>query len=69
MATAGVALGMIVALALTRGLETLLYETSPHDALTFGSVALVLIAVSLSASYFPARRAGRVDPVEVLKAE
>ena len=69
MATAGVALGTIVALAITRVLETLLYETSPHDPLTFGSVALVFIAVSLSASYFPARRASRVDPVEALKAE
>jgi ABC-type lipoprotein release transport system permease subunit len=47
----------------------MLYETSPHDPLTYGFVAIVFATISLLASYFPARSASSADPVEVLKAE
>lgn len=69
MATAGIALGIIVALTATRVLAALLYETSLHDPLIFGAVVLVFITVALSASYFPARRASRLNPVDALQAE
>jgi putative ABC transport system permease protein len=68
-AAGGIGLGIIVAITLTRFLQAMLFETSPHDLLTYSVVALMLVAVSLAASYFPARRASTVDPVEVLKAE
>lgn len=69
MATAGIALGIIVALTATRVLAALLYETSLHDPLIFGAVVLVFVTVALSASYFPARRAARLNPVDALQAE
>lgn len=68
-AAGGVALGILLAVVLTRFLQAMLFETSPHDPLTYGTAALVFVAVSLTASYFPARRASSVDPIEVLKTE
>ncbi len=65
----GIGLGILASTTLTRFLQAMLFETNPHDPLTYGTVALVFVAVSLSASYIPARRASSVDPVEVLKAE
>ncbi|UCG85256.1 MAG: ABC transporter permease [Gemmatimonadota bacterium] len=65
----GIALGILMALCLTRFMRAMLFETSSHDPLTYGIVAILFAAVSLLAGYFPARRACRVDPVEVLKAE
>ncbi|MBA3970159.1 MAG: hypothetical protein H0X52_08660 [Gemmatimonadetes bacterium] len=47
----------------------LLYEVSPMDMPTFGSVALLLAGVALLASYLPARRAARVDPMTALRSE
>ena len=52
-----------------RFLDTLLYEVKPNDPLTIGVLAVGLIAVSLLASYVPARRATRVDPLTSLRAE
>jgi predicted permease len=66
---AGVTLGFGLALALTRYLSTLLFGIKATDAWTLGSVALLLIAVALFASYFPARRASRVDPSSALRCE
>ena len=51
---------------LTRYLRALLFEISPTDPLTLGGVALVLLAVSLAASWLPARRAARVEPAVAL---
>jgi putative ABC transport system permease protein len=65
----GVSIGVACALAATRVLSSLLFATSPTDALTFAAVIAILIAVSLWASYVPARRAMRVNPVEALRWE
>ncbi len=69
LAIIGVAVGVALAFALTRYLETLLYSVKTRDAWTFCSVAFLLIAVALLASYIPARRATRVDPVNALRCE
>ena len=69
LALAGVALGFVASLALTRVLRSFLYEVSPLDPLTYGTVAAVLVGVGLLASYLPARRATRVDPLIALRYE
>ena len=65
----GLVVGVAGALALTRVLATLLYDISPTDPLTFIGVTLALGAVAVTASYFPARRAARVDPIVALRQE
>jgi putative ABC transport system permease protein len=69
LAVIGIATGLAGALALTRYLRTLLFETSPTDPLTFVAVSLILCMVAVAASYFPARKATRVDPIEALRYE
>jgi ABC-type lipoprotein release transport system permease subunit len=56
-------------LALTRLMKSLLYDVSPADPLTYVAVSGGLILAATLASYLPARRAIRVDPVEALRAE
>jgi len=68
IALAGLALGLAGALALTRLLESLLYEVSPQDPGTLAGVSAVLLAVLMVASWLPARRATRMDPAETLRA-
>ena len=65
----GVVIGLAGALTVTRFLRTLLFGVSPFDAASFAGVAAVLTAIALVASYVPARRAARVDPVEALRHE
>jgi predicted permease len=65
----GVVLGLGAALALTRVLRTMLFNVSTTDPLTFILIALLLIGVTLLATWLPARRATRVDPVVVLREE
>jgi len=65
----GLVVGVVGAVALTRVLATLLYDISPTDPLTFAGVTLALGAVAVTASYFPARRAARVDPIVALRQE
>ena len=69
MAGAGVACGLVVALAATRLLRSLLFHVSPMDPLTYGCAALALCAAGALASYIPSRRTASVDPVEALRAE
>jgi predicted permease len=68
-ALVGVAIGLAVALGVTRLMTSVLYGISPTDPLTFVGVALVLTAVALAACYIPARRAMRVDPIVALRYE
>jgi predicted permease len=65
----GVAIGLLAALGLTQLMSSVLFGVSATDPLTFVVVALVLMCVSLTASYIPARRAMRVDPVIALRYE
>lgn len=65
----GIGVGVACALALTRFLESLLYEVSPTDSLTIAGVSAVLFGVALFASWLPARQAARIDPMEALRAE
>jgi putative ABC transport system permease protein len=69
MVLAGVVCGTIAALLLSQTLTKMLFRVTPTDPTTFGAVGLVLIAVALVASYMPARRATRVDPIVALRAE
>ncbi|MBI4873690.1 MAG: FtsX-like permease family protein [Acidobacteria bacterium] len=66
---AGIAIGLAGAVALTRLLASLVFGVSTTDPVTFAGVALLLLAVAAAASYVPARRASRLDPAEVLRAE
>ena len=65
----GLAFGLLGALALTRALSSLLYGVHSTDAVTFTAVSLLLIVVALLASYVPAQRATRVDPIVALRHE
>ena len=65
----GVVAGLIAAGALTRLLDTLLFQTEALDPLTFAATVCVLVAVATFASYIPARRGTRIMPTEALRAE
>lgn len=69
LAALGVALGVGASLAAGKLVASLLYDTSPRDPLVMAGAALVLLLASVAASFIPARRAARVDPVIALRAE
>jgi ABC-type antimicrobial peptide transport system permease subunit len=69
MAVRGMIVGVVISLGVTRVLSRFLYGVSPKDPLTFAGAACVLVAVALLASYLPARRATRVDPIIALRHE
>ena len=69
LALAGVFIGVAAALGLTRLMASLLYGVTARDPIAMTSVALLLIGVALAATYIPARRASRVDPVVSLRYE
>jgi putative ABC transport system permease protein len=64
---AGLALGLGAALAVTRLMTSLLFQVSATDPLTYAGIAALLSAIALIASYLPARRAARVDPMVALR--
>jgi putative ABC transport system permease protein len=68
LALAGIAAGLLVAFALMRFLDALLFEVSPSEPIAFIATAVLLFLVALLASWLPARRAGRIDPVRALGA-
>jgi ABC-type antimicrobial peptide transport system permease subunit len=67
LALAGVAVGIAGAYGLTRLMQSLLFHVSATDPATFAGVALLFLLVALAASYFPARRATRIDPMAALR--
>src|SRR5882672_9704638 len=69
LALAGVVLGITAALALTRVMKNLLFEVSATDPAIFALIALLLVSVAFIASYIPARRATKVDPLIALRSE
>jgi putative ABC transport system permease protein len=69
VATGGVTLGVAGAALLSRMMAGLLFGVTARDPLTFGAGAAVLLVVAVVASYIPARRAMRVEPVTALRAE
>ena len=69
LAGIGAVIGLIASLAFSRLLKNQLFQVSAFDALTFAATALILIAAALLATYIPARRATRVDPMDALRYE
>ena len=67
LAIVGVAIGLAGAWATTRLLSRLLFEVSPTDPVVLGTVASMLLLVAAFAAFAPARRAAKIDPVEVLR--
>jgi putative ABC transport system permease protein len=66
---AGVGAGLLGSLVLTRFLQTLLFDIKPTDPLTFGGLTILLAGVALLASFVPARKASRIDPLVALRHE
>jgi putative ABC transport system permease protein len=69
LASAGVVVGVLAAVALTRLMRTLLFEVEPGDPMTIAAVVVVLVGVALLAGFVPGRRASRVDPIVALRYE
>jgi predicted permease len=65
----GLLIGLVGALGVGQALRTMLYGVGPRDPVTFAGVGLILLAVALAASWLPARRAARVDPMIALRSE
>jgi predicted permease len=68
-ASIGIVIGLAGAIVLTRLMQTLLFGVTPTDPLTFAGVAVLLLMVAALACYIPARRATKVDPVAIMRAE
>jgi predicted permease len=69
IALAGTGIGLLLAAVATRALRSILFEVRPRDPVAFAGVAVGLIATALVASYIPARRATKVDPMTALRTE
>ncbi len=69
LALAGVAIGVLGSLAMSRVFQSLVFGISPTDPLTYAGVVALLLLTALAASFFPARRASRVDPAVTLRSD
>ena len=69
LALAGIAIGVLAALAVTRLMSSLLFSVHPYDPLTFVVVSSILATVALIAGWLPARRAARIDPLVALRQD
>jgi ABC-type antimicrobial peptide transport system permease subunit len=69
LAALGVGVGLLVSLAVTRALSSFLWGITSFDPITFVSAATLLLVAGMAASYLPARRATRVDPIVALRTE
>ena len=67
VAVSGVIAGLVGAFALTRLMSAILFKVSAADPLTFAGISVLIVLVSLLASYIPARKAARVDPMVALR--
>ena len=65
----GIAAGLLAPGAATRVVTSLLFQTAPRDPLTYAAVAGLFAAIGIAASYLPARRAMRIDPLIALRTE
>lgn len=66
---AGIVLGVTISLAAVHTISKFLYGVKPADPLTFAAVSALLVAAAALASYLPARRATKIDPVATLRSE
>jgi len=69
LTAAGVSFGLLLAFGLAHGVANLLYEVSPNDPTVFGAITLAITTIALLASWLPARRAARIDPMVALRDE
>jgi predicted permease len=69
LTAAGLGIGLVICLAISSALTHLLFGITPTDIVTYAAVVISMSAVSLLASYLPARRASRIDPIESLRAD
>jgi ABC-type antimicrobial peptide transport system permease subunit len=69
LTAAGIVIGAVAAVILTRLMGNLLYKVSPRDPIAFGLALLVITIASLTACFLPAWRATRIDPVQALRTE
>ena len=65
----GIFLGVVAAFWLTQWLSSLLFEITPVDPATFSEVSVLVLVVALTACWIPARRAARIDPIQVLREQ
>jgi ABC-type antimicrobial peptide transport system permease subunit len=65
----GVGIGLVGALAAAGALQDLLFDVKPRDPVSLLAVAVVLLLATVAAAWFPARRAGKIDPIKALRAE
>jgi ABC-type antimicrobial peptide transport system permease subunit len=69
LAGIGLAIGLVVSIAVTRLMSALLFGVSPRDPATLLVVSILLVAVSLAASFLPAYRATKIDPILAIRHE
>jgi putative ABC transport system permease protein len=69
LAAAGIGAGVVCGIAVTRLLETLLFNVRAYDRLAYASVSALIAAVAFVAGWLPARRSARIDPVMALRVE